>query len=170
MVDTFRCACTSSTDDDIAKEPNGNEKCLEVSDVTIVEVDRNTEQVQNLNKDEVFHPMNGEFWLVRHGKEKLYALVDNMGHQEDKDDQNGEDDAVDEITVKFFQKKNNYHIIDDTKFTITKDDFISRVAEPSLLPIGKSRVYYLFNERDHFYTNILLKIFVEDFVEDFYPA
>ena len=127
---------------------NDDESRDEMNNIEIDEVDEIDEidEVDEVDEVDEIDPTNGEFWLVRNGKENLYALVD----EDDKVDHDDkiEDPSVDslvEIAVKFFRKKKNYHIIDDTSFTISKDDFIRRVSEPNIIPVGRNRLYYLFD-------------------------
>ena len=73
-------------------------------------------------------PKVGKYWIMQNGDERLYAVV-------------AEDNP---ISVQYFVLKSGSYRLCDERFEATMDDFISKVRDPDIIPVGRNRLYYHF--------------------------
>ena len=76
-------------------------------------------------------PGINQYWKISNGKDSLYAYVVE----------------TDPFMVQFFEpntsRSDNCPLI-DVKFEVLSEDFVRKVKDPQLVPVGRSRVNYVF--------------------------
>ena len=80
-------------------------------------------------------PNLGEFWKVRNGTQSLYAIISNENP----------------LVVKYFTPtvKGNYYFLDEKPFDVCFEDLDQKIDPPKIIPKGKRRKFYVFDEHEH---------------------
>ena len=75
-------------------------------------------------------PDIGQYWEISNGNDSLYALVIEK----------------DPFMVQFFEPtvRSDVYRLNDLKFEVLSEDFVRKMEEPELIPVGRSRVNYYF--------------------------
>ena len=75
-------------------------------------------------------PVIGQYWEISNGKDSLNALIIEK----------------DPYIAQFFDPtaRNDVYKLNGLKFEVLPEDFVRKMEEPRLIPVGRSRVNYVF--------------------------